>query len=238
MACIPVVIPAFEPDGRLIKLCGELLERDGTSVVIVDDGSGAAYRPVFDELAREPGMIILRHEVNRGKGRALKTAFSWILTNMPDAPGCVTADADGQHTVTDIRRIAETLAAWPDRLVLGCRDFGGDGIPLKSRLGNRLTCAVMRLFCGVSVSDTQTGLRGIPADFMRSCLSIGGERFEFETNMLIASVGVIKLREVVIETVYDSATDHQTHFHPVRDSFRIYRLIFRALLRRHTGTGK
>lgn len=105
------------------------------------------------------------------------------------------------------------------------RGGGGNIIPLKSSFGNNLTRKVFHLLYGLDISDTQTGLRGIPANFMKSLLEVRGDRFEFETRMLITAVQKnIQLIEVPIETIYDSKVNHSTHFRPIVDSIRIYRV--------------
>ena len=89
-------------------------------------------------MAAFPNVQLLRHAVNLGKGAALKTAFNHVLCTYPELAGVVTADADGQHHPDDIERVAETLLARPDALVLGARTFGED-VPLRSRFGNIAT---------------------------------------------------------------------------------------------------
>lgn len=224
---IPIVIPSYEPDERFPAILEDLRQAGMGPVVVVDDGSGDDYQSFFvnaEELVRESGGVVLHHEVNKGKGRALKTAFSYILENMPDATGCITADSDGQHTVECITKCMEALKAHPSNLVLGVRDFTGEDVPFKSRFGNNLTIKICSFLCGVKVTDTQTGLRGIPREFMRDLLDLEGERFEFETRMLIVTKDKYPIFEVPIKTIYDSKENHQTHFNPVKDSIRIYKI--------------
>lgn len=221
---IPIVIPAYEPDENLLILCRSLVENQMEDIVIIDDGSNATYQPVFEAAKEECHCTILRHAVNMGKGRALKDAFNFLLNEREDLVGCVTADSDGQHTVKDIRKCMEALKQNERCFILGCRDFDRPDIPFKSRFGNKLTHKVCKGLCGIAVSDTQTGLRAIPKEFMEYLLNTEGERFEFETNMLVESRGRIEIKEVMIETIYDSKTEHKTHFDPVKDSIRIYKI--------------
>lgn len=226
---IPIIIPAYEPDDRLIFLLNTLNENKIGPIIIVDDGSGAEYSDIFKQ-AREiiecSRGTLLVHSVNQGKGRALKTAFHYIIENYSEnIPGVITADSDGQHTVICIKKIIETLCENPNNLILGVRNFSGKGIPWKSRFGNNLTEKVFAYVAGIHVSDTQTGLRGIPRSFLDYLLEVPGERFEFETQMLLESAGKYSIKEVPIETIYDSEENHQTHFNPVADSIKIYRVI-------------
>jgi glycosyltransferase involved in cell wall biosynthesis len=224
---IPIVIPSYEPDERFPAILTDLNNAGLGPVVVVDDGSGDSYNGFFEQaeqIVKPLGGVVLHHEVNKGKGRALKTAFSYILDNMPEATGCITADSDGQHSVECIKKCMDALKDNPDSLILGVRDFSGENVPFKSRAGNTLTVKVFSYLCGVKVSDTQTGLRGISREFMRELLDVEGERFEFETRMLVVTKDRYKIVEVPIKTIYDSKENHQTHFNPVKDSIRIYKI--------------
>lgn len=225
---IAVIIPSYEPDERLVVLI-QNLQKLCQNIVVVNDGSNSRFDGIFRELENR-GVTVLRHAVNQGKGRALKTAFNYCLLQDQELIGCVTADSDGQHLPEDIIRCGQTLQRNPGDLVLGCRNFDDDSVPQKSRYGNKITRTIFRYLCGLKITDTQTGLRGIPAKFMRELLSVPGERFEFETNMLIAAKDGYSIREIEIKTVYDSKTNHQTHFDPLKDSIRIYRILGRIFL--------
>ncbi|SFU54023.1 bifunctional glycosyltransferase family 2/GtrA family protein [Butyrivibrio sp. INlla21] len=229
---IPVIIPSYEPDERMTVLVKELAE-SGEYIVIVDDGSGEEFKVFFDkakELLAENG-VILRHDVNKGKGAALKTAFKYVLDNMTEAVGTVTADSDGQHCVASINDVKKSLLENKDSLILGVRSLEGDDIPWKSKAGNAITKKVTRYVSGLDVSDTQTGLRGIPAKFMEELLSVKGDRFEFEMRMLLEAKGKYKIIEVPISTIYESKDHHSTHFNPFADSIRIYRVLGESFIR-------
>lgn len=226
---IPVIIPAYEPDDKLITLLVALQREGIRHVVVVDDGSGGQYGELFMKAAAVDNCTVLHHAVNLGKGRALKTAFNHCLIEYKGAPGCVTADSDGQHTPADVLACMRKLWEQPDGLVLGCRDFDAPDVPGRSSFGNKCTRQVFRYLLGISISDTQTGLRAIPAFFMKELMQMKGERFEYETNMLIETKNLnIPVREVPVQTVY--IEDNKTsHFNPIKDSVRIY-LVFGKFL--------
>ena len=225
MEGITIVLPSLDPDEKLnMVVCGLLAEGFG-DIVIVNDGSDEAHLAPFAEAAAHPEVTVLTHEVNKGKGRALKTAFSYLLENRKDCRGVVTVDGDNQHTPGDIRACAEKMAETGD-VVFGCRNFDLPNVPKHNRMGNKITSLVLRLFCGIRLSDTQTGLRAIPFKYLELMTKVRGERFEYETEMIFALKRErIRFREVLIETVYIEE-NKSTHFHPVRDSFRIYGIIF------------
>ena len=231
---VPIVIPSYEPDERLITLLNDLNEAGLGPVIIVNDGSGTEYDEIFsraEKLIEANGGKLISYRPNRGKGRALKTAFEYISRNIPDALGCVTADSDGQHTPGCIASIIKALRENPNSLVLGVRQFDGENVPWKSRMGNTITIKVFSYVSGVRVSDTQTGLRGIPFEFMKDLIDCKGERFEYETQMLLECAGRLKIHEVPIKTVYDSKENHQTHFDPWKDSVRIYKILGKKFIK-------
>ena len=227
--CIPIIIPSYEPDHNLIDIVDRLQEESYKDIIIVNDGSDAVYEYIYSELVNK-GCILIKHGVNLGKGRSLKDAFNYVLCEYPNAIGVITADSDGQHTLQDISKCIHTLITYPESLVLGCREFESKYIPWKSKLGNELTKKSFRYLCGINVSDTQTGLRGIPRKLMCRALAIKGERFDYETNMLIEAHNEFDFTEVKIQTIYDSKINHKTHFDPLRDSAMIYKVIFSYLI--------
>lgn len=233
-ALVPIVIPSYEPDDRLITLLRDFDAKDMGPVIIVNDGSAEKYDDIFKEaesIITKRGGKFISYRPNRGKGRALKTAFSYIAENMPDAIGCVTADSDGQHTPECITKIIDTLKANPGNLILGVRQFNKKDIPWKSWFGNTVTITVFSYVAGMRVSDTQSGLRGIPFKFMKELIDCKGERFEYEMQMLLECAGRYNLTEVPIQTIYDSKESHQTHFDPFKDSVRIYRILGKKFIK-------
>lgn len=216
-----VIIPALNPDEKLISLVEELQKKD-LHPIVVDDGSGAEYAAIFDFLKSKYACDICTHPSNCGKGRALKTGIRFLLDTYPDSPGFVTADADGQHVVGNIWEIAGALSQNPHALVLGVRNFEEKGIPFRSRFGNIMTSSVFRAATGIRCQDTQTGLRGIPMRYAEMCLALTGEGYEYEMNMLMTfAENKISFKQVPIETIYIE-NNRASHFNPIKDSVRIY----------------
>jgi len=220
-----VLIPAYNPDEKLISIVEELTTR-GFYIVIVNDGSHENAQPIFNRVGQIPNTNILQHQKNRGKGAALKTGFAYISSLDKKIIGVVTADADGQHTSIDIQKIATALEKNPKKLILGSRSFKGN-VPFRSFLGNFITKYVFSLLVGIKISDTQTGLRGIPAQLLPLLQQLDGNRYEYEMNVLLAAkTNHIEIQEESICTVYID-NNKSSQFSPVLDSMKIYFLIFR-----------
>lgn len=217
------LIPAYEPEPVLTGLVDRLAE-DGFAIVVVDDGSGPAFRSIFETVSSQA--TVLTHHVNQGKGQAIRTGLIYIKKHMDPDAVIVTVDADGQHKPEDALRICRTAAACPGTLILGGRRFTGN-VPLRSRLGNTATRLIYRLATGGSVYDTQTGLRAFHASLTDALLAIPGDRYEYEMNVLLEFPGKgIPIREEEIETIYINENT-SSHFNAFRDSLRICAEILR-----------
>ena len=228
---ISVVLPSLDPDKKLIAVVDGLLEYGFTDIILVNDGSKQENLHYFTDLtARHPEITLLTHAVNKGKGAALKNAFRFFLENRPEGLGVVTVDGDNQHHPEDTRACCEHMLQ-TGHVTLGCRDFTQPDVPPRSRFGNRTTSAIFKLFVGMTISDTQTGLRAIPRDVLSELVDVFGDRFEYETNMLLAfKTKGIGFDEVKIRTVYIEE-NKSSHFRVIHDSWRIYKLILAHFFR-------
>ena len=226
-----VVIPALNPAERLVGYVDALHDIGFDDIVVVDDGSGESSHSIFDAISTRAFCRVLRHDVNCGKGAALKTGFAYAMEHCPQRRILLTADADGQHLPEDCRKVAEALAGDDDVLVLGSRDFTAPDVPFRSWLGNRTTSVVFKLLHGRSLPDTQTGLRAFSMSLVPRMLAVPGDRFEYETAVLVALAKAgVPFRITRISTIYEDGNSC-SHFSPVADSIRIYRIIAGSFLR-------
>lgn len=230
MNIVPI-IPSLNPDDKLVNYVKELIKVGFKKIIIINDGSSSEYDKYFDLLSKKRECTVLKHAVNQGKGRALKTGFNYYLNYLSMYEGVVTADSDGQHSIEDTLKIANSLVKNKKSLILGTRDFNLENVPFNSRNGNKLTTFIFKLLYGKQINDTQTGLRGLTNDLVRFSLSLSGERFEYEINMLIGCVvNKVDIKEEAIETIYlDNNKD--SHFNIVQDSLKIYKVILGEFFR-------
>ena len=214
---LAIVLPSLDPDDKFDAVVSGLAEQGFAHVIIVDDGSAADKQVHFEKAAAFPCCVVLRHEGNKGKGRALKTAFSHVLEKLPAVKGVITIDGDGQHLLKDILACGERMLQEKDKIVP------------RSVAGNKTTSRMFRLVYGIRISDTQTGLRAIPRAFLETLVQMEGERFEYETNMLLKMKKLgIGFVEQPITTVYDPE-DYSSHYNAVKDSWRIFKIMVKGL---------
>ncbi len=218
---VALVVPAYRPDARLVELLAGLRGRWGGPVLVVDDGSGERYSGVFRQ-CRALGAQVVSRAARGGKGEALKSGFEAAERLLPRPIGVVCADDDCRHLPADVVKVAELLSRRPEALVLGCRDFSVAGIAPTTHLANFCTRVAVRMFCGVAVSDTQSGLRGLPMDFALHMCEEEHGGFEFEAAMLAeAEREGIEFAEVSIAYTSDAGAPG-SDFRPLADTARIF----------------
>lgn len=227
---VMILIPSYEPQEKVVSFIQALGEQTEKSILIVDDGSGAEYQSVFQRLAAFPLVTVLSYAENKGKGIALKTGFQKIMTELPYVTTIVTADSDGQHSIKDIQRLIIAIEqAESQTMILGTRSFQRTETPFKSYWGNRISSIFFYAATGIKCGDTQTGLRAVKRTLLPDLLTIEGERFEYEMNVLLKSKEFgIHLEQLPIETIYENNNAH-SHFRAVQDSYRIYKPLLRYL---------
>ena len=220
------LIPAYKPNKNLISFI-QSLETRGLEVVVVNDGSGEDYLPLFHKIQEQSLATVIHLEKNQGKGAALKAGLSYLNTINDDFQ-VITLDADGQHSIQDALFLLQRFLENEGSLLLGSRAQSKNS-PLRSRIGNYITKKVFSLTTGVKVEDTQTGMRAFSKQLIPKLLKIQGNRYEYEMNMLLdfAKEG-IPIREYPIETIYINDNE-ESHFDTVKDSIRIYSQILKFI---------
>ena len=222
-----IIIPAYNPDNHLISVLKDLKKVTNNKIIIVNDGS-VGKEKIFAEAKKYA--LVIDHEVNKGKGAAMKTAMKYVKENMPDEDGVIFVDADGQHKATDVKKMIEAFNEHKNSLILGVRVFSND-IPKKSLIGNKLTRFVFKLYTHKYVSDTQTGLRCFSTKYIPKMLKIEGNRYEYEMNQLVEfAKSKIDIYEVPIETIYEDKKNSTSHINPIKDSILIYKVFLKFIL--------
>lgn len=214
---VAIIIPAYNPDENLNKLIKDLEENKYVKIIVINDGSEKTE--IFKQI--EESVTILEHKKNQGKGRAIKTGINYCLENFNDIIGAITVDADGQHLIEDVNKIYNALENNRNSIILGSRDFKSKQIPFRSKIGNIIFSKILKRKTGIKISDTQTGLRGIPIKYLNDFKEIRGERFEYETNVILNCIEKgINIIEVRIQSIYINK-NKSSHYRIIKDSIKI-----------------
>jgi glycosyltransferase involved in cell wall biosynthesis len=215
---VVALIPALNAARTLPPIVVET-RRQLEPVIVIDDGS----RDGTGEVARAAGATVLRHEVNRGKGAALKTGFAWALANGYD--GVITLDADGQHLPSEIPKF---LAASGD-LVIGGRDHLFQHMLPRRRNANRFSAWCISKCAGVPVPDSQSGFRFYSAELLRA-IQLRADGFDMESEAIVRA-GRRGFRIVTIPIALGFVDGLSTsHYKPLKDTLRIAWTVTRTRL--------
>ena len=218
-----IIIPAYNPDEHLIDVLNGLKKY---KIVVVDDGS--KNKDIFEKVKKYRNVKLMTHDVNKGKGMAMKTGMEYVFNETED-DGIIFVDADGQHKKEDIEKVIAVFEKNKNSLIIGSRCFKGK-IPWKSKIGNNITRFLFKTFTFKEVKDTQSGLRAINTKFVPCLLNVKGNRYDYEMNVLLELCNKINIIEVPIETIYEDMNNSTSHFKVFRDSFLIYKNFIKLLL--------
>ena len=189
-------------------------------VIVVDDGS----KDNTAQIAQNAGAIVLIHEVNKGKGAALKTGFQYVIDHGYDA--VITMDSDGQHDPNDIPGFLNALDKIGSGIIIGTRMNDISTMPMIRKCTNKLTSFASSLMARQKIEDSQSGFRLITTDVLRK-VKLETDRFETETEILIkASKSGFRIISVPIKTIYG---EEKSKIRPIRDTNRFLKLLFRSL---------
>jgi glycosyltransferase involved in cell wall biosynthesis len=219
-------VPVFnnrETVRTVVAECRTVLPR----VVVVDDGSTDAD---VGTLLRGLDVTVLRHETNRGKGAAIRTAARFVEEQ--GGRFVITIDADGQHAAGDITRFLPLLASDDPVLVIGSRDFNTGNVPGSSRFGRAFGNFWLRVESGVRIGDCQSGFRAYPVRELNR-IRCRGARYDFEAEVLArAAWAGIPIREVGISVHYPRPGERMSSFKPFLDNLRLTHTHALLVLRR------
>ena len=173
------LIPAHCPEEILIDLVHELFLRE-FFILVVNDGSGAAYDPIFEEVSHDA--VVLTQPDAQGRGAAFRLGLSYLQEHFPFAYTLVMMDDDGKYRLNDAEHMCRIAEKNRGTLVLGARE--PKGTSLYKRVGTKMASILFRLTTGASVSDTGTSLRAFSGDLTVQLLTLSGEREKYEKQML------------------------------------------------------
>jgi glycosyltransferase involved in cell wall biosynthesis len=218
-----VIIPCKNLEAEVGDVVRGVLGLDlNLDVVVVNDGSTDGTSAA----AATAGAHVLEHEVNLGKGAALKTGFEYAVEKGYDA--VVTMDGDGQHEPSAIPDFLDALDKSDADVIIGSRMHAVGEMPKLRIWTNRTTSRVVSLLAGQEISDSQSGYRLIKVRVLRDVVkSFVTTRYDAESELLIrAARRGYKIAAVSIRSIYKGTV---SHINPVVDTLRFLRLVIRSM---------
>lgn len=218
---VAVIIPAFNPAEFLLDFAKSITEQGLKNIIIVNDGSSKDFNLLFKKL-EDAGCAVVNHKENLGKGASLKTGIKAAMERYPDLDGCITAEANDQHTAGDLMKIYKAMESRPGELIMGVRSFTKDNSSLKFRTSFFFSKLYFHIVTKTWHKDTRTVLRGIPKEMFPLALSTEGERYEYELNFFINAVqnGCPYYNQPVESNLNKN---HVSHFRPFRDTILLFK---------------
>ena len=222
MSGLCVLIPAYNAEGTLEGVI-EGVKKTHLDIIVVDDGSADSTV----RIAGEMGVVLLRHPVNRGKGRALRTGFAYVMDYGYEA--IITLDADGQHDAAEIPRFVELYRKESPDIIIGSRAAQFNEMTWLRRFWNRLGAKAVSRLTGTVISDSQSGYRLIRAEVLQN-VTLSTSTYETEMELLIKACKKGYRVVNVPTTGHPINNTPASHFRPVVDTFKICMLYLRSLL--------
>ena len=222
-----LLLPAYNES----KTIGHIISEARTyieSIIVIDDGSSDNTA----QIAREQDVGVLQHEINRGKGMALRTGFEYSLEHGYDI--ILTMDSDGQHEPAEIPRFLARLQQNNADILIGGRVLERRKMPLHRRLNNKLISKVGSWLCGQDIVDFQSGFRLMKSDVLHS-ITLETVRYETESELLIKAGRMgFRIDTLPIRTIYGNEI---SNVKPLREMYLFTRMFFKNLKNHHKERG-
>ena len=215
-----ICIPIYNNESTAGQVIAKCLALSSHSLLVVDDGSTLEVEMlVKSENIPTDRITFLRHEQNEGKGKALRTGFHYALKH--NYTHVVTIDADGQHDPSEIVKLTQAAEHDPFSLVIGDREMKTANVPSSSTFGKAFSNFWVKYETDAKVADSQSGFRCYPLFFMQN-MNFFCTKYDFEIEVLIRLIWAgVRIQNVKISVVYFPPEKRISHFHKIKDNFRL-----------------
>jgi glycosyltransferase involved in cell wall biosynthesis len=210
-----VIVPTYNNAGTVEEVLRAVL-RYTDRVIVVNDGSTDGTAQI---LSGFPQISKVEHDVNKGKGKALRTGFAFAAGHGYDY--AITIDSDGQHFASDLPLFLENLETERAAIIIGARNLHEDNMPGKNTFANKFSNFWFKVETGMTGPDTQSGFRLYPLYLMKE-MRFFGSKYEFEVEVLVRSAWKgINICWIPVHVYYPPPEQRVSHFRPGPDFSRI-----------------
>ncbi len=221
---ICIVLPTYNNKLTIGDVVSSIQKVAG-NVIVVDDGSTDGASEILSGI---PGIEVVTHERNLGKGAALVNGLAFAAQK--GYTHAVTMDGDGQHLAVDFPKFVEEIEKNPEALIIGWRQLTGGGKRLKSRILRAHSNFWVWVLTGKWVRDSQCGYRAYPIDKVHELL-LKTKKYDYEIEVLVKSLWTgTPVSEIPIAVEYVKGS--KSHFRPFRDFMRVFVLICSLFLQK------
>jgi len=214
---ICVIIPCYNNVNTVADVVKSVLDYTDNVIVVFDGCTDGSQKTLGHSEFNK--VKIVDYQSNKGKGKALETAFSFAVNLGYDY--AVTMDADGQHYASELPKFFEAIDNQHGAMIMGCRQMKQDNKPAANTFANKFSNFWFAVQTGRKLTDTQTGFRAYPLSKMGK-MRLLSSRYEGELEFIIRIAWRnIPFFSVPIEVYYPPVNERVTHFRKGIDFTRI-----------------
>jgi glycosyltransferase involved in cell wall biosynthesis len=211
-----VLMPVYNSAKHLRQLIDKIKPL-GLDIVVVDDGSSDDSA----QIAAQLDLTVLKHEINKGKGAALRTGIDYLKNK--EYQLIIMMDSDGQHEPEDINKFIERYKTSQVAVIVGNRMADTKRMPLLRKATNKFMSVIISNICHQTIPDSQCGFRLVEKKAIDT-IQLESSNYEIESEMLIkAARQGCKIDSIPISTVY---REEKSYINPFVDTIRFVKLLF------------
>ncbi len=222
---IAILIPAYNEEKHIKAVVKSCLKYH-LDIIIIDDGSTDNTLKKVKSISAPASfkIIVIRHRVNKGKGKSLRTGFLYVIKN--NYSGIITLDSDGQHDAGEIKNFLKMIEKENPDLIIGNRLVNAKNMPLIRLATNVFTSWIISAISGRKISDVQSGFKYIKTDVLKN-IKLETSNFDTEPEIIMkSSWSGYHIKNIPIRTIYHK--NFISYVNPVTDTIKFLKLVFNS----------